>query len=102
LFCWPENRVSAAGRRIAAQLGYLATTGGEGRNAAAEPAHVLSRIHAGDRALGFRCGPAEALRIRAAVGLFHGNHYWYLVAAPMDLVRRLVMRLRSRFGRDFA
>lgn len=93
-FCWPENRVSAAAREIAAELGYLATTGGEGRNAASEPASVLSRIHAGDRALGFRFGPAERLRIRATIGLFEGNHYWYLVAAPMDLVRRLVLRLR--------
>jgi peptidoglycan/xylan/chitin deacetylase (PgdA/CDA1 family) len=102
LFCWPENRVSAAAREVAAQLGYAASTGGEGRNTAAEPSHILSRIHAGDRALGFRWGPAEALRIRAAVGLFAGNHYWYLVAAPMDLTRRLVMGLRERFGSRFA
>ena len=95
-FCWPENRVSAAARDIAADLGYDATTGGEGRNAAAEPWPVLSRIHAGDRALGFRFAPAERLRIRATIGLFEGNHYWYLVAAPMDLVRRLVLAAASR------
>lgn len=95
-FCWPENRVSAAARDIAAGLGYRATTGGEGRNAAAEPPSILSRIHAGDRALGVRFGPAERLRIRAAIGLFEGNHYWYLVAAPMDLVRRLVLRLAGK------
>lgn len=94
LFCWPENRVSATGREVAAALGYLATTAGEGRNAAAEPWAVLSRIHAGDRALGVRWLAAERLRIRATIGLFEGNHYWYLVAAPMDLCRRLVLRLR--------
>lgn len=93
-FCWPENRVSAAGRELASAAGYRATTGGEGRNTAAEPPHILSRIHAGDRALGFRFGPAERLHIRAVIGLFQGNHYWYLVAAPMNLVRRLVMAVR--------
>jgi hypothetical protein len=95
VFCWPENRVSEAGREIAAGLGYAATTGGIGRNTAAEPGSVLSRIHAGDYALGFRFGPAERLRIRAAISLFRGNHYWYFVAAPMDLVRRIVMRARD-------
>ena len=95
-FCWPENRVSETARAIAAELGYRAATGGEGRNTAAEPAPILSRIHAGDRALGIRFLPAERLRIRAAIGLFEGNHYWYLIAAPMDLARRLVLRLAAR------
>jgi peptidoglycan/xylan/chitin deacetylase (PgdA/CDA1 family) len=74
-FCWPENRVSATAREIAAGTGYLATTGGEGRNTATEPPEVLSRIHAGDRALGVRVAPAERLHIRAVIGLFAGNHY---------------------------
>ena len=90
IFCWPENRVSVAAREIATGAGYAATTAGEGRNTAAEPAHILSRIHAGDRALGFRFAPAERLHIRAVIGLFEGNHYWYLVSGPMSLVRRLV------------
>jgi hypothetical protein len=99
LFCWPENRVSAAGREIAERLGYGATTGGVRRNTAAEPAAEISRIHAGDRALGFRWAPAERLRMRATIGLFEGNHYWYLVAGPMDLARRLVTAGRARFPR---
>ncbi|HEX8667564.1 MAG TPA: polysaccharide deacetylase family protein [Allosphingosinicella sp.] len=94
IFCWPENRVSAAAREVAAELGYSATTAGSGRNTRAEPACILSRIHAGDRALGFRFGPAERLRIRAAIRLFQGNHYWWLISAPMDLVRRIAMRTR--------
>ena len=102
VFCWPENVSVPAGRRIAASLGFAATTGGRGRNTAAEPAHVLSRIHMGDRALGFRWLPAEALHLRAAVRLMQGNHYWYLVLAPMNLVRSVVMRLRHRLGHDFA
>ena len=95
IFCWPENRVSAAARDVAASLGYSATTGGEGRNIAAEPPFILSRIHAGDRALGFRFGPAERIHIRAVIGLFEGNHYWYFVTAPMSLIRRAVMALRD-------
>jgi peptidoglycan/xylan/chitin deacetylase (PgdA/CDA1 family) len=98
-FCWPENRVSPAAREIAAAAGYRATTGGVGRNTAAEPRAVLSRIHAGDRAIGVRFGPAERLHIRAVVGLFEGNHYWYLVSGPMSLSRRLVTMLRRALRR---
>ena len=98
-FCWPENRVSATAREIAAAVGYDATTGGECRNTNSEPAAILSRIHAGDRALGFRFAPAERLHIRAVIGLFEGNHYWYLVTGPMSLARRIVFALRrSRRG----
>jgi peptidoglycan/xylan/chitin deacetylase (PgdA/CDA1 family) len=96
-FCWPENRVSPAAREIAASLGYGATTGGAWRNTKAEPAAIVSRIHAGDRALGVRWAPAEKLRMRAMIGLFEGNHYWYLIAGPMDLARRLVTAARRRF-----
>jgi peptidoglycan/xylan/chitin deacetylase (PgdA/CDA1 family) len=98
LFCWPENRVAPQSREVARELGYLATTGGTGRNTAGEPAAILSRIHVGDRALGLRWGPAEALRLRATVRLFQGNHYWYLVAVPMDLARRLLSRRRTGSG----
>jgi hypothetical protein len=98
IFCWPENRVSPAAREIAARLGYAATTGGDARNTVAEPGEILSRIHVSDLALGFPCAWAERLRLRATVGLFEGNHYWYLVAAPMDLTRRLAFRLRRRLA----
>jgi peptidoglycan/xylan/chitin deacetylase (PgdA/CDA1 family) len=98
-FCWPENRVSSPARAVAAAAGYRATTGGAGRNTATEPPQVLSRIHAGDRALGFRCGAAERFHIRAVIGLFEGNHYWYLVTGPMSLARKLVMALRPGLAR---
>lgn len=98
-FCWPENRVSPVGREVAAATGFRATTGGQGRNTAAEDPTILSRIHAGDRALGIRFAPAERLHIRAVIGLFEGNHYWYFVTAPMSLARKLVMALRPRLAR---
>ncbi|SEL91537.1 Peptidoglycan/xylan/chitin deacetylase, PgdA/CDA1 family [Sphingomonas palmae] len=102
LFCWPENKLCAEARVIARDLGYRATTGGRGRNTADEPADTISRIHVNDRALGFRWLPAEALYLRAAVRLMQGNHYWYLLLAPMQVVRRMVFALRRRFGADFA
>lgn len=98
-FCWPENRVSPAAREIAAAAGYLATTGGEGRNTAAEDPAILSRIHAGDRALGFRLAAAERLHIRAVIGLFEGNHYWYFVTGPMSLLRKLLLPMGRRLRR---
>lgn len=96
VFCWPENKTAPESRAIAAALGYRATTGGRRRNTAAEPASVLSRIHMGDRALGFRWLFAEGLHLRAAVRLAQGNLYWYLLVAPMNLTRALVTRLRAR------
>lgn len=102
LFCWPENKLCAQGRTIARDLGYRATTGGRGRNTADEPADTISRIHVNDRALGFRWLAAEALYLRAAVRLMQGNHYWYLLLAPMQVTRRVVFAIRRRFGSDFA
>jgi peptidoglycan/xylan/chitin deacetylase (PgdA/CDA1 family) len=102
LFCWPENKTCAQGRVIARELGYRATTGGKGRNTADEPADTISRIHVNDRALGFRWLTAEALYLRAAVRLMQGNHYWYLLLAPMQVTRRVVLAWRRRFGADFA
>ena len=99
VFCWPETAAVAQGRRIAAALGYLATTGGRGRNTADEPAEVISRIHMGDRALGFRWLPAEGFHVRAATRLAQGNLYWYLAVGPMNWTRALVTAARRRIGR---
>lgn len=98
IFCWPENAVGVEGRRVAADLGYRATTGGRGRNTASEPPQVISRLHMGDRAIGIRIGAVEALHLRAAVRLARGNHYWYLLIAPMNLARRIVLHCRAQFG----
>jgi peptidoglycan/xylan/chitin deacetylase (PgdA/CDA1 family) len=102
IFCWPENKVGSEGREIARRLGFAATTGGSGRNTIHEPVDVLSRIHIDDRALGFRWLPAEALYLRASVRLMQGNHYWYLLLAPMHFARRLIFAVRTRLGDDFA
>jgi hypothetical protein len=99
VFCWPENKAVAEGREIAAALGYRATTGGKGRNTAHEPAHILSRIHMGDRALGIRWLAAEGFHVRAATRLAHGNLYWYLAVGPMNWMRALVTAVRRRIGR---
>lgn len=101
IFCWPENKVGSEGRRIARALGYRATTAGKGRNAPGEPAEVLSRIHIGDRAIGFRCLPLEALYLRASVRLMQGNHYWYLIVAPMTVLRRVGFAVRQLMGNQF-
>ncbi|MEH3100947.1 polysaccharide deacetylase family protein [Sphingomonas adhaesiva] len=94
IFCWPENVVGVEGRAIARRLGYRGTTAGRGRNTADEPADVISRVHVGDRAIGVRWQAAEALAFRAQVRLMQGNHYWYLVLAPMNALRRVVFALR--------
>jgi peptidoglycan/xylan/chitin deacetylase (PgdA/CDA1 family) len=90
IFCWPENKCSAAGRAIAHQMGYAATTGGNGRNATAEEGSVLSRVHVPDRSLGFSSPRAEGFALRALIGAMHGNLYWYPVLLAMQLTRRIV------------
>lgn len=102
VFCWPENQTCAQARTIATALGYIATTGGRRRNVDGEPPEIISRIHIGDRALGIRWLAAEALHLRAAVRLMQGNHYWYLLLAPMNLTRKLVLAVRIRVGRPAA
>lgn len=76
LFCWPENAVTPLGRELAREAGYRATTGGRGENRPDEDPRVISRVHAGDRALGWRWGWADELRLRAACRAFQGNYYW--------------------------
>lgn len=98
VFCWPENAVVAQGRRIAAALGYRATTGGRQRNAPGEDAAVISRIHMGDRALGWRWLAAEGLHVCAATRLAQGNLYWYAVVGPMNWTRALATRSRRTMG----
>lgn len=90
IFCWPENKCSAAGRAIAHQMGYAATTGGKGRNATAEADTILSRVHVPDRSLGFSSPRAEGFALRALIGAMHGNLYWYPVLLAMQLTRRIV------------
>lgn len=102
IFCWPENKAAPDARQIAQDLGYMATTGGRKRNVASEPAHILSRIHIGDRALGFRWQPAEALYLRASVRAMQGNLYYYAPLAIITAIRAVVFAWRKRFGADFA
>ena len=99
VFCWPENQACARGREVAEELGYSATTAGKGRNTLAEDARIISRIHVGDRALGFRWPWADAVLLRAQIRLMQGNFYWYAVVAPMNAMRALVFAVRDRTGR---
>lgn len=90
LFCWPENKCCQTGRDIARQLGYAATTGGDGRNIANEPNDILSRLHVPDRSLGFASARCEGFALRALIGTMHGNLYWYPILLAMKLVRTAV------------
>lgn len=79
IFCWPENALTSEAHAMALSLGYRATTGGRGENRPGEDATIISRVHAGDRALGFRWGLVDDLRLLAACRAFHGNYYWCLL-----------------------
>lgn len=77
IFCWPQNITSPAARTIAERVGYVATTGGRGENRPDEDPRVISRLHVGDRAAGWRWPRAEAFSLYASIRLFQGNYYWY-------------------------
>jgi peptidoglycan/xylan/chitin deacetylase (PgdA/CDA1 family) len=89
VFCWPYNTATPAGRRIAAEAGYLATTGGKGENRAEEDPQVISRVTAHDMSLGGRLPWLDALALRATVRLGHGNYYWYIVVLSMKAAHRV-------------
>jgi len=97
-FCWPENGVHSVSRRVAADLGYIATTGGANENRADEPADVISRLHVGDRTLGLRNATADLIYLYASIRCFQGYYYWYYLLLPMHGIRRLVKAARRRLG----
>ncbi|WP_052249041.1 polysaccharide deacetylase family protein [Leisingera sp. ANG-Vp] len=96
LFCWPQNRTSGLARRIAAEEGYLASTAGNGSNREGEDPAVISRVHAGENAAGFRSARLDAWHFRATVRCFQGNHYWYLLILAASLSKALHKRLNLR------
>lgn len=98
IFCWPQNRASDAGRAIAVETGYLATTAGHGTNRADEDPAILSRVHVGERVAGFRWPAADDLLLRATILGFRGNHYWYFPVLALSLLRRAVTALRVAGG----
>ncbi|QQA43552.1 polysaccharide deacetylase family protein [Pelagovum pacificum] len=98
IFCWPENKTSPAARRLARQAGFIATTGGTGRNTADEPDDILSRLHVGEDYAGFRSVALDTFALRAHLGAMEGNLWWgvpLLGFAVLKRASRIVAR-RSR------
>ncbi len=93
VFCWPENVVPDRGRQWAEEAGYQATTGGRGENRAEEDPRVLSRVHGGDRALGWKWPLLDDLILYARIRVVQGNYYWYSFLGFVNLASRLTFRL---------
>jgi len=102
LFCWPHNRCSSLARAIAEEEGYWATTGGSGENRLGENPKIVSRTHAGDAALGWRWNWVDDFAFWAALRLYSGSYYWYIVLAPLYFSRQTVLKLRRKFRRQWA
>ncbi len=98
VFCWPENEVHDRARELALEAGFAETTAGRGENRPEEDPRVISRVYSGDRPFGWRWAAADTLALRAKLGLFSGNYYWWLVLGPMTLVRQAVRHARKAMG----
>jgi peptidoglycan/xylan/chitin deacetylase (PgdA/CDA1 family) len=99
VFCWPENRANDLARKVAAELGYVATTGGTNENRVNSSQDVISRLHVGDRRLGFRNVPADLLYLYGSIRCFQGYYYWYYALLPMHSIRAVVKLGRRYLGR---
>jgi peptidoglycan/xylan/chitin deacetylase (PgdA/CDA1 family) len=99
IFCWPENALTRQAHEIALGLGYRATTGGHGENRPEEDPTVISRVHAGDRALGWRWGFLDDLRLLAACRAFQGNYYWCFPLFAIHGLGRAIAFCRNLIGR---
>lgn len=95
LFCWPQNQTSDRARALAREAGFLATTAGQARNTASDPAATLSRVHIGEHYAGFRCGWIDDLAVRAQIRCFQGYVGWVAVLGAVGALRRVV-RLLAR------
>lgn len=98
LFCWPQNRSSPAGRRIALEEGFIATTAGRGANRPEEDPAILGRVHVGERVAGFDWPWLDDLVFRATVRCFQGNSYWYLPILAARVLKTLGRGLATARG----
>jgi len=90
LFCWPQNRATDRIRALAAEAGYIGTTGGRGRNTDTEPPEILARVHAGQDYAGFSSRAFDALALRAHLRCFQGHLVWAPVLTAIGALRRVV------------
>lgn len=94
LFCWPQNRTCNRARALAAAAGFIATTGGTGRNTATDDPAVLSRVHIGQDYAGFRSGWIDDLAVRSQIRCFQGYMGWSVALAAIGALRRIVQSVR--------
>lgn len=93
LFCWPQNETSDTARQIADEFGFLATTGGRGRNTDAGHPQVIGRLHAGQDYGGFRSAWIDDLALRAHIRCMQGDLVWAPVVPAIGLLRHAARRL---------
>ncbi len=99
IFCWPQNVATPESRRLAQQAGYIATTAGGGENRPGEDPEIISRLHIGDRVLGWPCPWVDALYFRAQIKVGQGNYYWSILLMACNLLNRINTAIRGERGK---
>ena len=99
-FCWPENAPHPDGGRLVREAGYAASgIGPVGENRVDEDPGWISRVHVGDSLLGFQVPALDDLAFYAKLRVHQGNYYWFLLLAPLHLVKRVAKWINARpFG----
>ncbi len=99
IFCWPQNVATVESRMLAHQAGYIATTAGNGENRQEENPEIISRLHIGDRVLGWKCPWADALYFRAQIKVGQGNYYWSILLLMANMLNKINTTLRGEHGK---
>lgn len=95
IFCWPQNATNDSARALAQKAGFVATTGGRGRNTRRDDPRVIARLHADQDYAGFRCPWLDDLALRAHLRCFQGDLVWAPVLMGIGGLRRAVKAMKS-------
>lgn len=96
-FCWPGERFSEESLQLAlGEGGYRAVTCDHGENVVGRPAGLIGRKIAQEVFRHVGLPRLDRLLFRVNVRALEGNYYAYLLEFPLNRVKDIILRRRSR------